>query len=166
MFPQWFTVSMLRSHLQRQIWLCETTTPRVPDAAVAILITHVALEATTDLPQITIRGVTNWHAMMTTTMKLQIGQLVSQVSVSLYFWIICIFPATYCPEPESLETEEIRFHSYSTNTARLEMQTLTHSKRIQFLFWIWSLIQNPSSGSGQDRILVHSRVSEGCNRLN
>lgn len=85
MFSQWFTVSMLRSHLQRQIWLCETTTPRVPDAAVAILITHVALEATTDLPQITIRGVTNWHAMMTTTMKLQTGQLVSQVSVFTVF---------------------------------------------------------------------------------
>ena len=81
MFSQWCTVSMLRSHLQRQIWLCETMTRRIPGAAVIILTTHVVLEDTTDLLLTSIRPATHWHAMMTTTMKLQTGQLVSQVSV-------------------------------------------------------------------------------------
>ena len=86
MSSQWFTVSMLRSHLQRQIWLCETMTPRIPGAAVIILTTHVVLEDTTDLLLTSIRPATHWHAMMTTTMKLQTGQLVSQVSVLIVFW--------------------------------------------------------------------------------
>ena len=68
--------------------------------------------------------------MMTTTMKLQTGQHVSQVKVVTVFLkkTYIVFPATYCPEPETLETEEIRFHAYSTNTARLEMiERFTHS---------------------------------------
>ena len=89
---QWSTVSMLRSHLQRQIWLWETTTHWVPGVVVVISTTHVAQEAITNLPLTSVRGATHWHAMMTITMKLQTGQLVSQVSVVVAFWnIMCIF---------------------------------------------------------------------------
>ena len=55
--------------------------------------------------------------------------------------ITCIvFAATYCPEPETLETEEIRFHAYSTNTARLEMLKSTQLIAQGYNFFVLHLL--------------------------
>ena len=86
-YPQLSTVSMLLSHLRRQTWLCETTTPWVLGAVVVTSTTRAALEVTTSLPPTTPRGATNWLVMMTTTTKLQTGQHAFQVGAVVRFFL-------------------------------------------------------------------------------
>ena len=77
-----------------------------------------------------------------------------------------IFSATYCPEPEKLETAEIKFHSFSSNTARPKLQKTKAKKQLHWKLkniFFGCLIPVHSTGPRQDRIFVHRRVSEGNN---